>query len=279
MASACAAPGSARIEWIRAEVVPGEGPVNAALFVPVKLNGMECKAQLDTGAPGIVHFHQSFERDAARPAVVEALGIRHEIQGPPNLAADQLSCPKGIRLSLGNQFFEQGTLTIDLKQEQVRFVSGSTLANDGKALPFFYPQWDLNSSGGGHVVIELGDSQGRKRYAMLDTGAASFGISALSAASWRQLTGKEPAAGPGVTSYGVSSWGKTIPCYRVRSSTRFDLGQEQALENADLSYCETASFKPGQQLAALIGLRNFANHAITIDYPARRWRIAEASAQ
>ncbi|UMR32527.1 hypothetical protein MJ904_10280 [Massilia sp. MB5] len=47
MASACAVPGSASIEWIRTEVVPGEGPVNAALFVPIELNGMECQAQLE----------------------------------------------------------------------------------------------------------------------------------------------------------------------------------------------------------------------------------------
>ncbi|ELX11892.1 hypothetical protein Jab_1c04800 [Janthinobacterium sp. HH01] len=277
-ASACAS-GTARIEWIRAEIVPGEGKVNAALFMPVKLNGMDCRAQLDTGAPGIVHFHQSFDHSAARPVVVEALGIRHEVEGPPDLAADQGGCPQGIRLSLGNQFFEQGTLTIDLKREQLSFAMGSTLAADAKAVPFFYPQWDVNSSGGGHVVIELGDGQGRKRYAMFDTGAASFGISALTTESWRQLTGREPAAGPGVTSYSVSSWGKALPCYRVRSATRFELGQGQALENADVSYCEAPAFKPGQKLAALIGLRNFSNHVITIDYPARRLRLAAATAE
>jgi hypothetical protein len=179
-------------------------------------------------------------------------------------------------LSLGNQFFEQGTLTIDLKRDQLSFAPGSALAGDAKAVPFFYPQWDMSASGGGHVVIELGDSQGRKRYAMLDTGAASFGISALSADAWRQITGKELSPGLGVTSYGVSSWGKTIPCYRMRSNTRFDLGQDQALENTDVSYCDTASFKPGQKLAALVGLRNFSGRTITIDYPARRWRIGEA---
>lgn len=274
-----ATPGTAPIEWIRVEVVPGGGPVNAALYMPVKLNGVDCKAQLDTGSPGIVNFHRSFDRQAGRPVQLEALGIRHDVQAPPDLDASQGSCPKGLRLSLGNQFFEQGTLTIDLKRNQLAFTPGSSLAADAKAMPFFYPQWDLSSASGGHVVIELSDGQGRKRYALLDTGAASFGVSALSADTWRQLTGKEAAAGAGVTSYSVSSWGKDIPCYRVRASTRFELGQDQALENADVSYCQAESFKPGQQLAALVGMRNFAGRTITIDYPARRWRVVDGSSQ
>lgn len=272
-ASACAAPATAGIEWYRAEVIPGDGPVNVALFMPVKLNGAACKAQLDTGAPDDVHFHQAFERATAQPMVVEALGIRREVMGPPNLVAGEDGCPKGLRISLGNEFFEQGTLTLDLKHDQLSFVQGSVLASDAQAMPFFYPQWGVGNAGGGHIVVELADSQGSKRYALFDTGAASFGISAMSAESWRQMTGKDAAPGSGITSYSVSSWGKSIPCYRMRSSTRFQLGQGQALENADVSYCDASGFKPGQKLAALIGLRNLSSRTITIDYPARRWRL------
>ena len=42
------------LQWVEAEVVPGEGKVKAALLLPIKVNGIDCTAQLDTGAPGKV---------------------------------------------------------------------------------------------------------------------------------------------------------------------------------------------------------------------------------
>jgi hypothetical protein len=60
--------------------------------------------------------------------------------------------------------------------------------------------------GGGHVVVEMQLPSGKIAYAMLDSGAASFGVSAFSAADWALLTGDVPlAASDTVSEYSVQS--------------------------------------------------------------------------
>jgi len=262
------------IQWEEAEVVPGAGKVKAALLVPIKLNGVECIAQLDTGSPSIVHYHLPFDPNSAREITIEAAGITHKILASPNLIPGRDgACKNDVWLSMGNQFFENGTLTFDLKKSRIGYDAAPLLATEPGAQPFFYPQWDLKDHGGGHVVIELRDGSGMSSYALFDTGAGSFGISATSLESWTKFTGLPAAEGPGVIAYKVNSWGKQVPCYQTRAIATFDIGFGQRVSHPTIAWCDLEAFKPPQKLSGLVGLRDLGGKTIVIDYPSRRWLI------
>ncbi|OFA04842.1 hypothetical protein [Duganella sp. HH101] len=265
-----------RFDWAQAEVVPGAGKVKAAINVPIKVNGVDCRAQLDTGAPGKVIWHR--QADATLPGVdtvVELAGRSLTVKASaPQLAAlEGGKCTDDVIASIGNAYFEDGTLTLDLKGSRLAFTTAASLAGERAAQPFNYAQW--SGGDGGHIVVEIGMPNGKLAYAMLDTGAASFGISAMSEAAWSELTGGIPLQGSATVSvYKVNSWGKQIPCYETAAPGQISIGQMLNVGHLRASYCALEAFKPGQKLVGLLGLRDLNERTVTLDYRSRRWLIS-----
>lgn len=263
--------------WREGEVVKGDGKVKFAITLPIRINGQACTAQLDTGANGRANWHVAMDANTPRTTmVIEALGKTLQVSGPSTVLAriEDGKCQPGVIVSLGNGFFEDGTLLLDLLQDRVAFVAQSVLSNAMSAQPFNYAQWSQGDSGGGHVVVELQLPSGKMAYALLDSGAASFGLSAFSAADWSELTANAPlAASDAVREYSVNMWGKPIRCFRMAAPGTVVLGRTLTVPQFQASYCMQEAFKPGQKLVGLLGLRHLIGKVITLDYLARRWTI------
>jgi hypothetical protein len=260
-------------EWGESEVVPGAGAVKASVILPIKVNGVDCYGQLDTGAPNVLIWQQQDPLgQSPEEADIEIAGRHRRVKAASVQLATLSTCKEAIIASIGNGFFEDGTLTLDLKNARFSFAAGSLLEKETESYPFAFPRWTGNE--GGHIVVRLGLPGGKEADVLFDTGAASFGLSALAADDWRILTGNVPLrASETVHAYSVNSWGKQIPCYdtTVQGSIRIVPGL--FIANSRIAYCAQEAFKPGQKLVALLGLRDLRERTITLDYPSRRWMI------
>lgn len=260
-------------EWQSASVVAG-GPIErVALFIPAKINGIDCKLQLDTGANGGVLWHDGrvAEGAATVSVLVEAGGASMTATAGAGTAARIKSGACDGIASLGNAFFEHGTLTLNLDLSKYSYASSALLVNNSAAQPLIYSQW---SEAGGHTLVEVRLSSGLLGYALLDTGSARFGLSAIDAAEWHAITGGLPlAASTTVTEFQVNSWGKQVSCYETIVKRPLTIADMLTLKEYMASYCAVDRFKPGQKLVGLLGLRHLGRRTITLDYLSRRWLL------
>lgn len=95
----------------------------------------------------------------------------------------------------------------------------------------------------------------------------------LSASAWADLVDLLPAAGPGVTEYKVSSWGKQISCFETSRRGRLVIAGQRTLDTFRVSYCQHPDFSTRQKVVGLLGLRDLMDSVITLDYRSLRWSI------
>ena len=262
--------------WAEAEVVPGAGKVKAGIVLPITVDGVACWGQLDTGAPGgVIWTRPAGSGPADVTVTVDIAGQRRTAQA----SSAQLvglrggNCKAEAIATIGNAFFDDGTLALDLKAGRFRFAAASLLGDDPRALPFDYARRDGGE--GGHIVVKVGLPDGQRADAMLDTGAASFGLTTLAPADWNMLTNGTPLhAGPGVHTFTVNSWGEQITCFTTAAPGTLDIGPGLPVPHFSVSYC-ARPFRPGQKLVGVLGLRHLNERVVTVDYRARRWRIGD----
>jgi hypothetical protein len=258
----------------------GLPPAPLALLVPVKLGERDCDMQLDTGANASVIWHAANDNDGPRRPLKLSLGglAAHAEVGPATQRAiDECSWGHAVG-TLGNAFFERGTLTLDIARQRLAWQAGSALDKHPRARPFFYaaPATDGWVYEGGHVFIELDAQQAGKGYGMLDTGAASAEIAVLDAAWWTRLTGSADMQGPHITSFTVSSWGRSLAC--ASAPTVMAVGIDNVGPVARrATYCPELAFRPTIRVIGLVGLAPFMHSTVTIDYPGRRWLVETAA--
>jgi hypothetical protein len=82
--------------------------------VPVEINGSTCAAQIDTGVPDTAVWHGEPSQDRARALIsIRALDVSAAISIASALRAGVAQCGTRVPvLTLGNAFFEHGTLTL-----------------------------------------------------------------------------------------------------------------------------------------------------------------------
>lgn len=250
----------------------GQADVPVALLVGVTVGDRRCAMQLDTGMNGAVTWHGVAEPapdlENRAPLSVAFAGINRSVSVTPAARKLVEQCAPGQAIaSLGNAFFEDGTLTIDLGRREISFRPGSRLSANGAAQPFFYARW---GDSGGHVLVEIGVEGQAKEYALLDSGSAAVGFGALSEVQWRRLTGSAPQAGGRVRAFIVSAWGRAHDCFIAPGLSDLDVGSSLALRPT-VTFCPTLGFHAPIQLAGVLGLRALAGQVLVIDYPARRW--------
>jgi hypothetical protein len=257
-------------QWENAVTIPGTAPEPAALLLPAKLNGSSCFVQLDTGMNGHFLWHAPAAGGTV-PISVEVGSLRSTAQAD-QATADRINSGdcKGIA-SVGNAFFDHGTLTLDLKQQRYAFEPAALLVDVADAQPLIYARW---YEVGGHTLVEVRLPNGRLGYALLDTGATRFGLSPLSAADWDEVTGGLAlTASDAVTEYKTNSWGKQISCFETRANGPLTIANTLKLNTFRASYCAFEGFKPGQKLLGLLGLKELMGHVVTLDYLSQRWLL------
>lgn len=262
-------------EWAQGSLIPGTPKERVAILLPIKVNGINCSAQLDTGASSQIYWRSKASTDQNEEAInvlVEVGPISTHLKAKPsNLVKLQEKECSNIA-TLGNGFFENGSLTLDLKRSQFTYSTDAILAENKNAQPLIYAQWKGESAG--HTLVEVRVPSGKLGYALLDTGATAFGLNATSPAEWADLTGALPVqASANVEEFKVGSWGKQINCYKAKIKGPMSIGKMLTLSEYQVSYCVLDAFVPGQKVLGVLGLKHFGDNTITLDYLSRRWIV------
>lgn len=254
----------------------GAPKVPAAIVLPVKIDGINCYAQLDTGAPSAVIWHRKGQGAAARRTVtVELAGLRRSVEADAdNLAALAPGrCTQDLIATVGNEFFEQGTLTLDLAGTRYQWQQGAGLQAAADAEPMRYVRW---GGPGGHPLVTVRVAGGAPQPVLLDTGSAAFGITAHDAQAWDGLTGAAPRDGStlqNVQRFSANSWGKQLPCVMGTLPRSLQVGAAPALPAFSVAYCEGVRFVPGEPLAGVLGLHHLLGKVLVLDYVSQRWAL------
>jgi hypothetical protein len=240
-------------------------PERLAFFVPVVVDGTTCAAQIDTGATSSIIWHgpRAPAADSGARSQITAFGKSKQISIPPEIGSRLSNCsPSQPIMTLGNAFFEDGTLTLDFVNSRAQFSKTANL-RDKATIAFDYKKV---GSEGGQVLLDvtLGTSAAASKV-MLDTGSARFGLSIFRKEDWHSAIGERAA----LRNFEVPSWGRQIPCSETLTTQSIQLVNNLRLQTL-ISRCE-ADFQPPAGVVGLLGLASFSrNTVLTIDYPAQK---------
>lgn len=140
-------------EWALGDFV-GKPDQRIAILVTSEVNGIPCQMQLDTGANSVVAWHH-YTPSAGKPTdvTVEFGGISNQVPAALDTLESLNGCAqRGPIGTLGNGFFDHGTLSINLKAARIGFMPGATLSLRPDARPMLYAKWP---STGGHTLVEV----------------------------------------------------------------------------------------------------------------------------
>lgn len=266
-------PGFLPFHFVEQALHEGAPRVPAAIVLPLKVDGTDCYAQLDTGAPGAVIWHSKGKGDAPRKEVtIELAGVRRTASADAaNLALlEQGRCSTDLIATIGNEFFEQGTLELDLAGARYRWQQGAGLEGAPDAQAMRYVRW---GGPGGHPLVTVRVAGGAPQAALLDTGSAAFGINGHSAQAWAGLTGG--AALLDEQRFSANSWGKQMPCVMGTVPRALEIGESLKLPSFLAAYCEGLGFKPDEPLAGVVGLHHLMGKLLVIDYVSQRWALRQ----
>lgn len=262
-------------DWLHGEFA-GQPAVRVALLLPAQLDGKPCALQLDTGMPDAVRWHAADGPAASVPRTmtVSFAGIARQVTVPDAVrtSLDANGRCAGTSGSIGNAFFEHGTLTLDLGRSEVTFAAGSSLLHRPGTQPMAYRRGRPH---GDHPLVAVRGTDGMLRQGLLDTGSTAIGLGALTATDWAALTGDAPLARTtNVSTFSVHSWGRDLTCYRTVAAGDVHIGAGQA-QAVQVTHCPDLGFKPEQPLIGVIGLQPFGNATLILDYVAGRWLVTE----
>lgn len=248
-----------------------------ALTVGAKIDGHACPMQVDTGSNAAVRWRDNAGAGAGRKTVdvtVEFAGLRATVPTPPDKARQLARCGAGTPAgSLGNAFFDGGSLTIDLKTSRLRYAAGGVLAARLDAQPMFYARWTPQ---GGYPLVEIRKSGTLHGYAMVDTGGTAFGFMPAGKEQWDAATAGAPLrATDKVGSFTFPIGGRSLGCFVAPSAVTLQAGT-WTLASPLVSYCPTLDVPVPLKLEGTLGLRGFGDSVITLDYVSGRWLVEKA---
>lgn len=248
-----------------------------ALLLRAWINGRQCWMQLDTGAPLAVIWHNALPVNASNETlsnkIIVKIGDIEKTIAADAATLDRLregACPIG---SVGNGFFEHGTLSMDFRSSRFAFTPGATLDTDIAAEPMHFLK---NAQGGGYPLLHAVMFNGVLGELLFDTGSARFGVAANSLEQWQALTGVLPLDAPVVRSYPINNVMDAAPlrCFETNVSDSITLAGQQ-LKPGIVSYCQK-NFSLPVPLAGILGLRALVEHRVTLDYISGRWKLEHA---
>lgn len=133
------------LKWVVGSL-DGQTQQRIALLVEASINGKPCDLQLDTGMNNAIRWHVDDGQPSTGEKVkVAVAGLVREVVAPKDalqvLGSNNFCSANGPIGSVGNAFFEHGTLTLDLRNDRFAYTSRPLLTKSVRAQPFFYPRW------------------------------------------------------------------------------------------------------------------------------------------
>ncbi|WP_426339754.1 hypothetical protein ACN9MZ_26260 [Pseudoduganella sp. S-14] len=249
----------------------GAPKVPAAIVLPVKVEGVDCYAQLDTGVAGAVIWH-SEGGEGRKEVTLELAGLRRAVAASSASLAllEQGRCTEGLIATIGNEFFEQGTLELDLAGSRYRWQQGAALQQAADAQAMRYARW---GGAGGQPLVTVRVAGGEPQAALLDTGSAAFGLNGHSAQAMAALTGGTALRDE--RRFSANAWGRQLACVMGTAPRTLEIGDSIKLPAFLAGYCEGQDFAPGEPLAGVVGLHHLLGKLLVIDYVSQRWALRQ----
>jgi hypothetical protein len=254
-----------------------------AILLPVKLDGIKCYMQLDTGAYSSILYRSTLPSRYVGFSDSEKLDIQRFSLGSEAAAKEFIlvyeKSPKpskkcrGVVGTIGSEFFLEGALSLDLATARYRYTKGPfDLTNAERTESIDFETLDNRPI----VTISLGN--GDRKRVMFDTGSASIDIALFLKEHWLHLVGLkqleevEPVYAP--------VWGQMIPCYEAPISQSIFLGNIRFASGRKATYCDDPrrSNEEYDSTFGVIGLAPFRNDIVTIDYVSEKIHIQTKAA-
>jgi hypothetical protein len=256
------------IKW-RETTLHGQVFSHAVISLLATLDSVDCLVQLDTGANGIFMSDNSVSSSGKMVQVELQVGmLRRSVTMDAASIAYLREHPFSRAGSIGNAFFEQGTIELDFASNQFRYVPGGLLNDNPAAIPFYYAKqtnWD-----GGHVLIEIGLPDLSRKKVLLDTGAAMFTFVPADRALWEKLLNENSIQHAEMSAEIQGADGKVSCDFQTMNSP---LNIEKYPVAAGL-YAYSGSHAlvniPGHPQGT-VGMQTFINGKITLDYVSSLW--------
>lgn len=265
--------------WAMGSVVPGTKAEKVAIVLPVTINSIPCFMQLDTGIQKpVIWGDRPNEFEGSRQVAVKlrVLSISARVTAPTQtlkLLRAKHGCSVDDPIgTLGNAFFEHGTLTLDLRRSRFAFTPKALLAHTPDAHPFIYANW--SGGAGGLILVDIKRPGGSEGKAGLDTGSARFGLIVNNAQDWADQTAGVPLENnDNVKAFKIPSWGREITCYETTPSQPLEVAGVR-LSPVPVAYCPELGAKPPVKLIGILGMRALGKRILTLDYLSKRWTLA-----
>ncbi len=262
------------IDWQPGDFA-GQHDQRVALTVEALVDGHACTLQVDTGLDDAVAWRgDPAPVHRAVDVAVEFAGVRVSAPASADRARQLADCaPGAIVGSLGNAFFDGGTLAIDLKTSHLRYAPGGRLAARLDAQPMFYARWGAT---GGRPLVEMRKSGALRGYALLDTGNAAVAFAAAGKPQWDAATGGAPLhATSTVTAFTASPPSRPLACFAAPGAGPLQAGT-WVLAAPRVTYCPLPDAATPLKLEGVLGLRSFGDAVVSIDYVSGRWLVEKA---
>ena len=254
-----------------------------AILLPVKLDGIKCYMQIDTGAYASILYRSTLPSRYAGFLDSEKLDIQRFSLGSETATKEFIlmyeKSPKpskschGTVGTIGSEFFLEGALSLNLTTAKYHYTRGPfdfTKSEGTESIDF--ETLDNRPI----VTISLGN--GDKKKLIFDTGSASTDIALFLKEHWLHLVGLkqleevEPIYSP--------IWGQMIPCYEAPIPQSVFLGHIQLAKGSKAKYCDDPrmSNEEYDSTVGVIGLAPFRNDIVTIDYVSQKIYIQAKAA-
>lgn len=250
--------------WVKVKI-NGQSFNKAALLIPVQIEEVTCFMQFDTGAPNDTYWDNSEDSlGSTLTREIKVLGFTKSVLIPKDAYEKLSKCNNQSVGTIGNGFFSNGTLSINVKTGYLSFDEQSGIDNIES------PQgYSLTSSG--HILFDINEGENLLGQAMFDTGSASADYLALAKTWWDFFTRQTQLDdNKKVFKFTIQSWGKDLDCYSALSVKNMTVGTT-TLQSFSVSYCPELSFATDRPIIGIIGLSFFEDHVLKINYKNQVW--------
>ncbi len=157
-----------------------------------------------------------------------------------------------------------------------KFEHGSSLLNDSASENFIYAT--KPGGEGGHIAVEVKLPSRSVEYAILDTGAAMFTFTPFGQVIWIDTKAKTRKKEQAALSLKLPVVSNTITCELKNMSTEMVVGKYN-LSDGLFGYCGTPAPKFVLDTVGIVGMKEFLEGSLVLDYVAHKWKFIHQEVQ
>lgn len=257
----------------------------AGILLPVKLDGIDCNMQLDTGVGLSTLYRNALPaRYSALSGADTLLVVNFSLGSETSAKQFQLMYKKKLNSprkcnslryhsivgTLGNDYFLNGTIRLDMASGRYQFIKGPLQSTDGEKSQSLDIEIFRTEKFGAFPVVTVTFENRDQRKMIFDTGSASFDFRIYLKNDWLSLVGLQKIEA--VEPIMIPRFGRLIPCYSAPIVQAVSLGGIRLERDTKAMYCDDPRDRPqeGNQVFGVLGLAPFSQKIVSVDYVAQK---------